>query len=121
MTEQKLTALEKYKAERFTQRMFVTGEKITNEKGGSQSRPLGRADLLPPKALMKIATVLGEGCNKYGEWNWKSIESKEHLNHAIIHILAHIANDTEEPHIEHAATRILFALEMMVEENTNKA
>ncbi|AGR48547.1 hypothetical protein A4L_20 [Anabaena phage A-4L] len=94
---------------------FTTEEKVTNAAGGSQSKPMGRADLLPPKALMEIAKVLEQGAIKYGEYNWKHIEVTDHINHAMIHILAHNAGDTAEEHLTHATTRLLFALELIAE------
>lgn len=90
-----------------------------NEKGGKQSSSPYRSDLLPPLALLEVAKVTKHGV-KYGEWNWHKIPSKDHLNHALTHIFAFQAGDTSEgetiEHARHAATRILFWLEMLVKE-----
>lgn len=98
---------------------FTTDEMITNEAGGKQSRSNGRADLIPPKALMEIAKVLGEGAVKYGDWNWKLIPINEHINHALIHMYAHLAGDTKETHLANAICRMMFALELL-NEHDNK-
>ncbi|QKQ76356.1 dATP/dGTP diphosphohydrolase domain-containing protein [Nostoc sp. TCL240-02] len=84
-----------------------------NEQGGKQCKVNFRADLLPPLALLEVAKVLKGGADKYGDNNWRSIPSNEHLNHALIHLLAYFAGDISEPNLEHAATRILFALELI--------
>lgn len=84
---------------------------VTNEKGGKQSDTKYRADLLPPIALLQIARVLKEGADKYGAENWRKISQADNLNHALIHILAYLAGNREDDHLQHAGCRILFALE----------
>lgn len=84
-----------------------------NKHGGKQSRCLYRADLLPAHALLAIAAVMKKGCEKYGEDNWHNITAAENINHAMIHLLALRAGDTSDDHLEHAATRILFALDQV--------
>lgn len=85
---------------------------VTNESGGSQSFVPYRCDLLPPKALLAVAEVLAEGAKKYGVDNWRKISCKDHLNHLLMHVYAHLAGDESDEHLTHAACRILFALEM---------
>ena len=82
-----------------------------NEKGGKQSAVSERCDLLPPRALLAAARVLAQGAAKYGEENWRLLPVKDHVNHAIRHLLLSRTDDTSEPHLEHAACRILFALD----------
>lgn len=82
-----------------------------NEQGGKQSDSPYRCDLLPSTALLKIANVLKQGAKKYGENNWRRITQKEHLNHAITHLLAFMAGDRQDDHVSHAACRALFAME----------
>lgn len=90
---------------------------VVNEKGGKQSDSPYRADLIPPVAALEVAKVTKHGA-KYGEWNWHKIPAKDHLNHAMVHILAFQAGDDSEgeviEHARHAACRILFWLEMLV-------
>ena len=101
-------------------------ETTTNAQGGRQSAIPYRADLLPPRALLEVAAVLHGGAEKYEDdieatfaWdytaNWRSIQAREHVNHAMAHLLGHLAGDRQEGpigHLAHAATRLLFALEL---------
>lgn len=88
---------------------------ITNEKGAKQSDSPYRLDLVDPKALLAIGAVLKEGAAKYGEENWRGIDLNDHINHALVHIYAYLAGDTSDDHIEHAATRMIFALNKKLE------
>lgn len=87
-------------------------ETVTNAAGGKQSRLDARMDLLPPKALMRIAEILAAGAKKYGNWNWKKIDNPDHINHSIVHYYKFLTGDTAEDHLANAACRALFALEM---------
>jgi hypothetical protein len=84
---------------------------VTNAAGAKQSATLYRADLLPPLATLAVAKVLAEGAAKYGDNNWRKIPTGDHLNHAMIHVLAFLAGDTQDDHLQHAACRLLMALE----------
>lgn len=86
---------------------------VTNAAGGKQSHSPYRADLLPPHALLAVSAVLSEGARKYGPNNWHKISAADNLNHALVHILALQAGDVSDEHLEHAATRILFALDQV--------
>ena len=83
-----------------------------NKLGGKQSDSPFRCDLLPPLATLEVARVLKYGAEKYGEQNWHSISVAEHLNHVLTHVLAYQANDQSDGHLEHAACRMLMALEI---------
>ena len=37
------------------------------------------------------------------------IPQEEHINHALIHIIAHLAGDTQDEHIDHALCRLMMA------------
>ena len=89
---------------------------IENEQGGKQSKIPGRYDLLPPIALGEIAVVLGEGAEKYGEWNWLGISTLSHLNHAIRHLVAYLHNRNFAD-LTHAGCRIMFAIHQHREES----
>jgi hypothetical protein len=95
-------------------RVNIPTETHTNELGGRQGAVAYRADLLPALAVLDVAATLKVGAEKYGEGNWRNITVTEHLNHALIHLLALQTGDTQEPHLNHAACRILFALEMQL-------
>lgn len=83
----------------------------TNADGGKQSATLYRADLLPPTAVLSVAKILKHGADKYGAENWRLIPRRDNLNHALIHVYAYLAGDRSDDHLEHAACRLLFALE----------
>lgn len=89
----------------------IPDDVVTNSAGAKQSRTEYRCDLLPVKATLAVAEVLKNGAAKYGDNNWRGITTPDHLNHALIHIFAHLAGDTQEPHLSHAACRVLMALE----------
>lgn len=83
---------------------------VTNEAGAKQSHSPYRMDLIDAKALLKIAQVHKQGGDKYGDTNWRGIPVNDHINHALVHIYAHLAGDTSDDHLSHAATRMIFAL-----------
>ncbi len=85
-----------------------------NAHGGRQSDVPYRADLLQPHALLRIAAIMKYGADKYGANNWHSIPSAEHLNHALVHLLAHLSGDAQDDHLGHAAWRVLSALDQVL-------
>jgi hypothetical protein len=58
--------------------------------------------------------VLAAGATKYGENNWHLIPAAENVNHALTHLIARQAGDASDEHLEHAACRILFALDQVL-------
>jgi hypothetical protein len=93
---------------------------ITNEAGGMQSKVGARFDIGQFKALIRVAEVTGYGAEKYAANNWRLIDVNSHLNHGMIHILEYLAGDKSEAHLEHAAWRILSALELAIEQGTDR-
>jgi hypothetical protein len=94
---------------------------VTNDQGGKQSYQPGAFELLPPIAVTEVAKVLEHGAAKYEAWNWTAIPSHMHLRSAMGHLFSFIAGDKTEGgdsfnHLTHAATRILFAVEMYARE-----
>lgn len=91
-----------------------------NEAGGKQSVSPYRLDLLPPLAILEVAKILKKGADKYGAWNWLQIQSDDHLNHMMQHVMAAIAGDTSEvdplEHARQAVCRAMFWLEMLLRE-----
>jgi hypothetical protein len=85
---------------------------VMNPAGGKQSHIPYRCDLLPALALLEVAQILAEAAPKYGEDNWRKIATADHINHAVTHLLAHLAGDRSDAHVGHAACRVLFALEV---------
>ncbi len=52
--------------------------------------------------IIKIAKVLQYGVDRYEPNNWRLIPQEEHINYALIYILAHIVGDTQDNHIDHS-------------------
>lgn len=88
---------------------------VVNDKGGKQSASPFRCDLLPANATLAVAKVLAYGAAKYGDNNWRAIPLQDHLNHVLTHILAYLAGDESDDHLEHAACRMIMALEKGIE------
>lgn len=91
-----------------------------NERGGKQSDSPYRLDLLPMRAILELGKVLKHGADKYGIDNWRQISSQEHANHALVHLVAHLAGDQQEGrhgHYAHCLCRIAMALEMHIAEH----
>lgn len=57
-----------------------------------------------------IATTRYYANIKYGEDNWKLIDYKSHLDHAIAHIHKDTKGDTSEKHLDNVLCRILLAI-----------
>lgn len=60
--------------------------------------------------VINIAKILQYGADRYAPNNWRLIPEEEHINHALIHIVAHIAGDRQDDHINHALCRLMMAL-----------
>lgn len=86
----------------------------TNEKGGKQGKCFYRFDLLPPSAMFKAAEVFKFGAEKYAIDNWKKIDSRTHLNHALIHAYAYLQDNTQDDHLGHFLARALMFVEMAI-------
>lgn len=84
-------------------------ETATNERGGMQSHVPVRFDLIDGKAMFAMAAVLHEGAEKYAPGNWRLIGTRDHLNHALMHIYAYLSGDRTDEHLSHALCRITFA------------
>jgi len=84
-------------------------EKVTNDQGGMQSYLPYRFDLIPKETLFEIARVFKEGANTYGVDNWKLISATDHINHALSHIYAQLAGDSQDDHMIHALCRLFMA------------
>jgi hypothetical protein len=61
------------------------------------------------KQLTRIAKVLQYGAERYQPNNWRLIPQEEHINHALIHIIAELAGDEQDDHIDHALCRLMMA------------
>jgi Domain of unknown function (DUF5664) len=82
---------------------------------GKQAFVQARYDCIDPIALRLVAECVGFGARKYGEENHKKISVRDHLNHAVNHILEHRIGDQSEMHLVHAIARMFFAVELIVQ------
>lgn len=85
-------------------------DKTTNNRGGKQSKLEVRFDLIDTKAIFKLSHVLYKGAIEYCENNWRNIQATDHINHALSHLYAYLAEDTGSDHLAHAFTRIMMAI-----------
>ncbi len=88
-----------------------------NPNGGKQSTVTCALDVVPT-ALLRIGRVLYDGEAKYeqgpqlvGQENWRLIPARMHARHALTHLVAWLAGDTTDHHLEHCGARILMAVE----------
>ena len=58
---------------------------------------------------IRLAKTLQEGAEKYEPNNWRLIPQEEHINHALIHLIAHLEGDRQDNHIDHALARLMMA------------
>lgn len=61
------------------------------------------------KALVRIAKVLQYGADRYEPNNWRLIPQESHINHALIHLVAHLMGDKQDDHLDHALCRLMMA------------
>lgn len=93
---------------------------VTNAAGGIQHERPYRSQALFFKALLAISNVRYDAVvNKgYSDDNYKLIDKYDHIGRALTHIFAYMAGDTSNDHLAHAATRILMALEIELDETS---
>lgn len=91
-------------------------ETEVNERGGKQSKIPYRFDLLDAKAMARVAEILYDGANKYGDNNWRLLDVNTNVNHALAHLFAYLSGDQMDDHLGHAACRIMFALGIHLQE-----
>lgn len=105
-------------------------EKVTEEpvsKGEKFDYGKPRVDLLPPRALLAVGSVLGFGAEKYGKDNWKEVENLDSRYNAagLRHQLQHMAGERLDresnlPTLAHAICCLMFRLEIELAEIEKK-
>lgn len=73
-------------------------------------------DLMPGAAILHMAEIMCVGAKSHGENNWKNGAVRDHVNKALIHIMAHLDGDEQDDHLGHAAWRLMAALEIRIQE-----
>ena len=66
-------------------------------------------------ALLHVELTLHKNTNRFGPASharWRKKTPLEHMFHAEVHIQKHLRGDRTEPHLAHAATRLLMALQL---------
>lgn len=69
-------------------------------------------EALQPKLqdfIMMIGKTLQYGATRYTPNNWRLIPQEEHVNHALLHLLALYSGDKQDDHLSHALTRLMMA------------
>jgi hypothetical protein len=81
--------------------------------------------LMPVNALEQVNRVLMHGAKKYGDGNWRNVENAEqrYYNAAMRHMQAWLNgedtdNESNLPHLAHAACSLMFMIEKAAEKNT---
>lgn len=92
---------------------------MDNSVGKKHDHDKLRYDLLPPEALESIVAVLTFGAKKYAPENWRLVEnwSGRYFAAAQRHIWAYKKGESVDPetgihHLAHAATNLVFLLEL---------
>lgn len=101
--------------------MASEGQTVTNEQGGKQAFTEADFSQVPPFALRLLAQCCGFGSRKYGPGNWKKIPIESQIAHAMNHLNEFRLGDRSEPHLVNAAVRVMFALELAVEQGAQEA
>ena len=66
-------------------------------------RGKGRYDLISPLALTRLARVMEEGAQKYGDRNWEGgIPMSRFLDSTLRHLCQYLCEDDEEDHLGQA-------------------
>jgi len=73
--------------------------------------------LVPVRGLAKVAAVMrcGERKGRHPT-EWQKVKVREHINHAISHLMAYLTGRHSEHHLANAGCRILMALDLDREE-----
>lgn len=67
--------------------------------------------LVPWEGVRVVAETMTEGLKDHDEGGWRKLPRRAHISRALRHLALYVAGDTSEGHLEHAACRVLMALE----------
>lgn len=91
---------------------------IAAGKGAKADAGKPRPELLPPRALLALASVLAKGAVKYGDHNWHKVPGRKrrYTGAALRHMLAYMAGEvydaeTGEHHLACAMASLAFIIE----------
>ena len=87
-----------------------TDTEVEYEEGGkrSDSTGKGRYDLMPPKALKRVALVYEKGGLARGDRNWeKGMPRTRLFDSALRHVYQAMDGQTDEDHVAHAVWNLL--------------
>lgn len=76
-----------------------------------------RMDLIPPQALVALASVMTFGAEKYPAGSWREVEPWRYHAAALRHLVAWMQGSRKDaesglPHLWHALTNIAFLIEL---------
>ena len=76
----------------------------------------GRFDLIPPKAMFRLAVHFENGSVKYGDRNWeKGIPISSFIDSALRHIFCYLDGWDEEDHLTAGAWNLICAMHTEME------
>jgi hypothetical protein len=91
-------------------RQYDTGAVRDRQKGK------GRFDLLPPKAIKRLAQHFENGAIKYGDRNWeKGIDVSDYVDSALRHLFAYLDGANDEDHLSAAMWNCACAIQTEME------
>jgi len=93
---------------------------VIDDKGAKQFDTPSRIDLVPMWSLFEVGKVVKKGEAKYGFENWKLIDWRSHLNHALVHAVALLAGDTTDDHFAHLVCRAMMAHNQWLDEQARQ-
>lgn len=91
-----------------------SGDRTEFETGAvrDMAKGKGRCDLLPPRAILRLARHFENGAVKYGDRNWeKGVPIHSFMDSGIRHIMRYLAGETDEDHLCAAAWNLMCAME----------
>lgn len=74
-----------------------------------------RFDLIPWGAVCQVARTMTDSLKDHDEGGWRKLSRRDHVSRVLRHLALYLSGDTSEAHLEHAACRMLMALD--IEEN----